>query len=373
MMKSTLPRPFACLKQALVIAPALALLPLPAAAQVLNLSCTPEEECHVAPYFHGGGGFVGQALTGSTSGRVLVVCGGRSVEDSYTSGTDGRVAKAITPDLCSAGDNGVLVIGGLEDGGWYYMNDTTSSAVAPLIPLTVLSDPARSHAPYDPGGLTVATAPSISINGQTLSDIGTFFKHEPTGRVGLLPHVAATRRSPTCEHALPDGSVPKNECYLNAVYTAQISVDDGGVTSVYQSGETITRKGPGGGDLTLVPNVDAAGNVPNDDVAFNAFKGGNVPAVTGDAGNHQIAAAAGAMNSVDISPADGAGERCEASNRDRGTALSVTWTFLAANIEGDAPPVTDDREVEILVACPPVASSSHQGVDLVPDPQPSDG
>lgn len=371
MMKSTLPRPLACLKQALVIAPALALLALPAAAQLLNnFDCTPEEECHVAPYFHGGGGFVGQALAGSAS-RGIVVCGSTSSEFSYTPGTNGRVAEAITPDACPAGNNGVLVIRGLEDGGWYYMNDTTSSAVAPLIPLTVLSDPARSHAPYDPGGLTLATAPSISINGQTLSDIGTFFKHESTGRVGLLPHVAATRRSPTCGDTLPGGSAPlENECYLDAVYTAQISVDDGGVTSVYQSGETITRKGPGGGDLTLVPNVDAAGNVQTD-VMFDEYTGG-APTVTGD-NVHQIGAAAGAMSTVDIAPADGSGERCEASNPDRGTALPVKWTFAHANIAGDAPIITDDLEVEIMVACPPVASSSHQGVDLVPDPQPSDG
>ena len=372
MMKSTLPRPFACLKQVLVIAPALALMPLPAAAQapLLNLTCTPEEECHVAPYFHGGGGFVGQALAGSTSGRVVVVCGGMSSEFSYTPGTNGRVAEAITPDACPAGDNGVLLIRGLEDGGWYYMNDTTSSAVAPLVPLTVLSDPARSRAPYDPGGLTVATAPSISINGQTLSDIGTFLKHDPTGRVGLFPHVAATRRSPTCEHALTDGSVPKNECYLNAVYTAQISVDDGGMTSVYENGDTITRKGPGGSDLTLVPGIDAAGNVQTD-VMFDEYAGG-APTVTGD-NVHQIGAAAGAMSTVDIEPADASGERCEASNPDRGTALPVKWTFAHADIEGDAPIITTDLEVEIMVACPPVASSSHQGVDLVPDSKPSDG
>lgn len=360
------------LKNTLVIAPALALLPLPAAAQLLNLDCTPEEECHVAPYFHGAGGFVGEARSGITSVAVGIVCGSTSTQRDYTPDpATGRVAEPITgSDACPDGVKGVLVTRGLEDGGWYYVNDTMSSAVAPLIPLTVLSNPAGTQQPYDPGGLTVQTGPSISINGQTYSDIGTFFKHDPSGRVGLYPHAAATRMSPRC--SVPAASGPDNECFLNAVYTAQIRVTVGGSSTVYGNGDTITRNGPGGANLTLVPEVDAAGNVPNDDVAFNAFKGGNVPTVTGT-GNHGIAAPAGAMNTVDISPADGTGERCEASNPDRATALPVKWTFAAADIEGDAPAVTTDLEVQILVACPMAASNSHQGVDLVPDAQPSDG
>ncbi len=327
----------------------------------------------MAPYFHGTGGFVGKALAGATEVAVGIVCGDTSTQRTYTpDASTGRVAQAITgSDACPDGVNGVLVTRGLEDGGWYYMNDTTSSAVAPLIPLTVLSNPAGTQQPYDPGGLEVQTGPSISINGQTYSDIGTFLKHDPSGRVGLFPHAAATRMSPRC--SVPAASGPDNECFLNAVYTAQITVDDGGTVTVYENGDTITRKGPGAGDLTLVPGVDAAGNVPNDDVAFNAFKGGNMPTVTGT-GNHGIAAPGGAMNSVDISPADGAGLRCEASNPDRGTALPVKWTFAAADIEGDAPAITTDLEVEVMVACPAAtASSSHLGVELVPDPLPSDG
>lgn len=358
-------------RKALVIAPAVALLPLPAAAQLRNLSCTPEEECHVAPYFHGTGGFVGKARAGATEVAVVIVCGDTSTERTYTPGASGRVAQAIAgSDACPDGVIGALVTDGLEDGGWYYMNDTTSSAVAPLIPLTVLSDPARTQQPYDPGGLTARTGPSITINGRTHSDIGTFLKHDPSGRVGLFPHAAATRRSPRC--SVPAASGPGNQCFLNAVYTAQVRVTVGESSTVYGNGDTITRNGPGGADLTLVPEVDAAGNVPNDDVAFNAFKGGNVPTVTGT-GNHGIAAPGGTVNSVDISPADGADQRCAASNPDRGTKLPVKWTFAAADIEGDAPAVTTDLEVEVMVACPTAASSSHLGVELVPDALPSDG
>lgn len=324
----------------------------------------------MAPYFHGTGGFVGKARPGATEVAVVIVCGDTSTERTYTPDPDtGRVAQAITgSDACPDGVNGVLVTGGLEDGGWYYMNDTTSSAVAPLIPLSVLSNPAATQQPYDPGGLTVQTGPSVSINDQTYSDIGTFLKHDPSGRVGLFPHAAATRMSPRC--SVPAASGPDNECFLNAVYTAQITVDDGGTVTVYENGDTITRKSAGGGDLTLVPGVEAVGNVVTDTV-FDEFSGG-APAVTGD-GVHQIAAAAGGMSTVDIEDADGAGERCEASNPDRGTMLPVKWTFTAANIVGDAPRITTDLEVEVMVACPTAASTSHLGVDLVPDPRPSDG
>lgn len=369
MMKSTLPRPHARWKQALFIAPAMALLPLSAAAQsLLNLDC-PEEECHVAPYFHGTGGFVGQARSGSTSVVLVVVCGSSSSQRTYTPDpATGRVAVAITAaDACPDGVSGVLVTQGLQDGGWYYMNDTTSSAIAPLVPLSVLADPAGTQAPYDPGGLTVATNPDISINGQRYSSIGTFFKH-PGGRVGLFPHAAATRRTPRC--ADPAATGLENDCHLNAVYTAQITVTDGGMSTTYESGETITRKAAGAGDLTLVPGVDAVGNVVTD-TAFDEFSGGP-PTVTGD-NTHEIGAASGATGTVDIQDADGAGERCEASNPDRNTALPVKWTFTAANIVGDAPRIMNDLEVEIMVACPPVAASSHRGVDLVPDPQPADG
>ena len=307
-------------------------------------------------------------LPGSTSVTLDVLCGNTLRQFTYTPGTNGRVAQAITgSDACPDGVNGVLVTQGLQDGGWYYMNDTTSSAIAPLVPLSVLSDPARSQAPYDPGGLTVETAPDISINGQSYSSIGTFFKH-PGGRVGLFPHAAATRRTPRC--ADPAATGPENDCHLNAVYTPQITVTDGGTSTVYDNGDTITRKAAGAGDLTLVPGVDAAGNVVID-TAFDEFSGG-APAVTGDA-VHQIGAAAGGMSTVDIEDADGNGERCEASNPDRNTALPVKWTFTAANIAGDAPRIMNDLEVEIMVACPPVAASSHRGVELVPDAQPSDG
>jgi len=372
MRNPTLLRPRVHWKQALVIAPALALLPLSAAAQnALTVNCAPEEECHVAPYFHGTGGFVGQALPGKTSVDFWVACGNTVRTLPATPGANGRVAQAITgSDACGDGDNGVLVTQGLQDGGWYYMNDPGgSSAIAPLVPLSVLSDPARSQTPYDPGGLTVATNPGISINGQSYSSIGTFFKH-PGGRVGLFPHAAATRRTPRC--ADPAATGPENDCHLNAMYTARIEVTDAGVSrGFYQNGDTITRKAAGTGDLTLVPGVQATGNIVID-TAFDEF-GGGAPTVTGD-NTHEIGAASGAMGTVDIQDADAAGERCDANSPDRNTALPVKWTFTAANIVGDAPRIMNDLEVEVMVACPAVAAGSHhRGVELVPNPQPADG
>lgn len=347
----------------------MALVPLSLGGQsLLNISCMPEEECHVGPYFYRAGGFVGEALTGTTEVVLLVACGDTSIETRVPPDSSGRVAHAIT-EACPGGGGGVLVTRGLEDGGWYYVNDESgSSAISPLIPLRVLSDPAATQQPFDPGGLGVSRPPEIAINGEPYSGTGVYFKHAPSGRVGLFPTAAASRKSPTCEHMQSDGSVPKNECYLDAVYTAQIRVTVGGQATIYGNGDTINRSGSG--DLTLVPEVDAAGNVQSD-VTFNEFADGNAPTVTGT-GNYGIAAPAGAANSVDISPEAGAGERCEASNPDRGTALPVKWTFAAANIEGDAPMIQNDLEVEILVACPAVSSSA--GVELVPitgtDPDP---
>lgn len=341
------------------------LTPLSLGGQTLNITC-PEEECHVGPYFYRAGGFVGEARSGVTEVGLAIACSDRSIgpPSPIMPDSNGRVAHAISEkDSCPSG-GGVLVIRGLEDGGWYYVNDESgSSAVSPLIPLSVLSDPAATQQPFDPGGLDVRMPPDIEINDEPYTGIGVYFKHDPSGRVGLFPTVAASRRTATCEQMQSDGSVPKNECYLDAVYTARITVTVGGQATIYANGETITRTASGGADLTLVPEVHAAGNVQTD-VAFNEFAGGNAPTVTGSTGSYGIAAPAGAANSVDISPSAGAGERCEANNRDRDTTLPVKWTFAAANIEGDAPIVQNDLEVEILVACPP--ASSNAGVELVP-------
>ncbi len=174
-----------------VAAPALllvaALAPAPLAAQDgVTVSC-PEDDCHYAPFFRGSGGFVGKRAAShvSADGTPLDVtfaisCGSVIVSGSVREDTDGIVRQVLGPDtgVFCTDEGGIIELHGLEAGGWYWMNDDRSSATAALLPLGVLRN--EQTRPVDPGGLAFST-----FEGGT----ATYAKHEPTGRVGILPHV----------------------------------------------------------------------------------------------------------------------------------------------------------------------------------------
>ncbi len=71
------------------------------------------------------------------------------------------------------------------DGGWYWINDDLNSAVASLLPKTVVGN--AQTAPIDPGGLTFDKG-----------DNATFVKHEGSGRVGILQHIMPTPPVAAC-------------------------------------------------------------------------------------------------------------------------------------------------------------------------------
>ncbi len=142
---------------------------------------------HVALYFKGSGGFVGQAAPDLASTEdvdesvvtFLVTCGNRTMFREAEKDDRGIVRQVFNHEnglACNEG--GSIEMHGLMDGGWYWINDETSSAVSSLILKAALGN--AQTKPVDPGGVTIT-----SMKGGAAS----FVKHEATGRVGLLPHI----------------------------------------------------------------------------------------------------------------------------------------------------------------------------------------
>lgn len=172
----------------------------------------PEPTCQIAPYFGGSGGFVGEAATmddadttdvDESEVNFLVVCGNVTTRGSVTPDSAGIVRQALTADngfACQAEGGGTIEIDGLEDGGWYWINDDTSSAVTALIRKDSLGHPRTM--PTDPGGVVLK-----SVEGGA----ATFAKHEPSGRVGIIPHIVPRAPVPACDGAAGDRTT---ECVL---------------------------------------------------------------------------------------------------------------------------------------------------------------
>ena len=142
---------------------------------------------HVALYFKGSGGFVGQAAPDLASTEdvdesvvaFLVTCGDRTMSREAEKDHRGIVRQVFNHEnglACNEG--GAIEIHGLKDGGWYWINDEKSSAVSFLIPKAALGN--AQTKPVDPGGVTIT-----SMKGGAAS----FVKHEASGRVGILSHI----------------------------------------------------------------------------------------------------------------------------------------------------------------------------------------
>ena len=191
-------------------------------AAMVDVMCPPAE-CHTATYFKGSGGFVGMAVEmeddeatedvdeSDVEVAFIVSCGNtttRAVAEKDDMGVVRQVFSEENGLACAAG--GSIDIHRLMDGGWYWINDDMNSAVASLMPKTVLDN--AQVEPFDPGGLTF----SAEEDGAA-----TFVKHEASGRVGILQHIVPTPPVAAC-----GGMANKsNNCVLNAMYS--ITMTDG--------------------------------------------------------------------------------------------------------------------------------------------------
>jgi len=144
----------------------------------VTVNC-PDDECHVAPYFKGEGGFVGEIADGFDEVNFVVDCG--LVSTSATAEPSGGiVAQRLGMDNGLACANGGSVeVHGLKDGGWYWITGADSSGVASLVAKDALGNDMVK--PANPGG---------SVTMESLEDGATSLLTEgDSGRIGILHHV----------------------------------------------------------------------------------------------------------------------------------------------------------------------------------------
>lgn len=144
----------------------------------VTVNC-PDDECHVAPFFKGEGGFVGEIADGFDEVNFVVDCG--LVSTSATAAPSGGiVAQRLGMDnglACASG--GSVEVHGLKDGGWYWITGADSSGVASLVAKDALGNDMVK--PANPGG--GVTMESLADGATTLLTEGS------SGRIGILHHV----------------------------------------------------------------------------------------------------------------------------------------------------------------------------------------
>ncbi len=286
----------------------------------------PQAECYAGPYFGGTGGFVAMASTmddedtddmneAMDSVAVAVSCGRVVKTMEFTPDEDGIVRQAFTEmnGLACADGGGSFIIHGVEAGGWYWINDTMSSAVSSLVPLDVYGNPPTM--PVDPGGVTITPAAAFSAseaNGMAVEYMAaaSYVSHEMSGRVGIIPHIMPTAPVRSC-----GGTAGiDNQCHLNAAYYILLREGDEEVL-----GDTFER--PATGDTTLTVRLGGTGFInfpvaePDIDIAFFGPDG------TEANDQSEYGVVFSVDNTITVDAQEGAGERCDQSNPDRDTPL----------------------------------------------------
>ena len=314
----------------------------------------PEATCQVAPYFEGRGAFVGEpanvddpATTDVDESEVTfrVFCGNVTIAGSVTPDSAGIVRQVLTAETgfpCEGG--GTIEIAGLKDGGWYWINDDKNTAVTALIRKDSLGHPHTM--PTDPGGVILR-----SVEGGA----ATFAKHEPTGRVGIIPHIVPRKPVPACGGAADERTA---ECVLgtsagwslaaspSSVTRPTGSADDKEVTVTLTGAKFITT-----GTVAATADLDVHSSVL--DVALSDTNGA-APA-EGEAGVLKW--------TVTVGPDD---DRCLPANNDPDRLSAQTVTVEVAAVEEVIPGLpADGLEKSFTVNCP-ADSAASQGVELAP-------
>ena len=367
-------------------------------AAKVNVAC-PDDECHVAPYFAGEGGFVGEVADGFDEANLVVTCGNVSTTASAKPDANGIVAMLFNMDNGLACDgNGSVEIHGLMDGGWYWITDDMNSAVSGLMPKDAMGNAQTS--PADPG--------SDDIKLETVEGgFATFVKQMSTGRVGIIPHVLPEPPAPDALDCglYVDGNAYKtraNGCMLDASLAIKVTTaDNAGRADAVTIGDMVYRRATG--DVVLTARLFGSGHIKtgggNAAFGYDVPWGGAVSATSRaplqaiwDVNRTDAAPGTSTLEDVNIS-ADAAGgsdvDSITVTISPLASCGSSSSAGLAQSFRIDAITPSEPNPIlpgvpgnhrnstiaminkTITVVCP--GSSSSQGQELVPDnPFPTD-
>ena len=327
-------------------------------AFVFGQQTCPEERCQVAPYFAGGGGFVGTSagLEGEDDVTFFVICTGRTVRSTVSPDSAGIVRQTLSSSnglSCPGGARGRLEIENLEPGGWYWINDDRNSAVAALIPKEAVGN--EQIRITDPGGLTLDAEED---------GIGTFVKHAATGRVGIIPHLVPVPALRGCSG--PAGGESARNCHLGSALGWRLTASSSTVTrpTGSQRERTVTVTLHGENFITVRPlsaraELDYGFGVE----AIRLGQDGGARVNEGEPGLLQWGVVVGTDDA-----------RCLPENESPDRLKPQEITFSIAAMDGAIPALTEDGlETTIEVNCPS-GSAASAGAELVPEnPFPVDG
>ena len=308
--------------------------------------------CQVAPYFAGEGGFVGESAgrDGVTEVEFFLVCAGTTTSVRVQPDSNGIVREALNPGngrSCPGGARGTLEVDNLKPGAWYWINDDQNSAVAPFIPKEAVGN--EQIDVTDPGGVEIVT-PS--------GGIGTYVRHAPTGRVGIIPRIVPTRPVPGCSGMVGEASA--SDCHLGSSDGWRLTADPSEVirpTGTEPEKEFVVTLH--GEDFITTRTLSARGEIEHHTsvtgIRFGA-DGGEPPGEREEGVRKW---------SVFVGADDG---RCLSANNDPDRLNEQTITFSIAAMDGAIPPLgDDDLETTLTVNCPDDSAAAQPGADLVPE------
>ena len=337
------------MKKLILVAASAAAVPALLPAQ--GTDC-PEQSCQVAPYFAGSGGFVGTSagIGGETEVRFFVICGAVTISATAEPDGDGIVRQALAEDnglYCRPGTRGRVEIDNLDPGGWYWINDDENSAVAALIPKEAVGN--EQIEPTDPGG--------VVLNSER-GGLGTYVKHEPTGRVGIIPHLVPAKEVRGCKGAL--GEETATDCLLGSPDDWRISASASSVVrpSGIEANKNVIIRLYGENFITT-RTLSVRGEVDHDSSVQGILlrQNGGEPTAEGEPGVLKWLVSVAADDN-----------RCLPANNhpDRGKAQEITFSVEA--MDGAIPAMANDGlETAFTVKCPAASSAATEGAELVPE------
>ena len=338
------------MKKPIPVAVFVAAIPAALLAQSVTVDC-PEERCQVAPYFAGSGGFVGTSagFDGETDVRFFLICGTVTISATAAPDDEGIVRQALAENnglYCRPGTRGRIEVDNMDPGAWYWINDDENSAVAAFIPKEATGN--EQIEPTDPGGVVLDSE---------RGGLGTFVKHEPTGRVGIIPHVAPARAVRGCEGALGEESAAN--CLLGSPEDWRISPSGSSVVRPSGAGAdrhvTVTLYGE---NFITTRMLSARAAIEHDSSvqAIELRLSGGEPTAEDEPGVLKWLVNVGADDN-----------RCLPANNhpDRGKAQEITFSVEA--MDGAIPGLGDDGlETTFRVNCPS-SQAANAGAELVPE------
>ena len=308
--------------------------------------------CQVAPYFAGEGGFVGESAGygGSDEVEFFVVCADRTISVRVQPDSNGIVREALNAANgrnCPAGATGTLEVGNLKPGAWYWINDDQNSAVAAFIPKDAVGNDQIDVT--DPGGVEIDTP---------ADGIGTYVRHVPTGRVGIIPRIVPTRPIPGCSGMVGEASA--SDCHLGSSDGWGLSVSPSEVIrplGTDPAKEVVVRLL--GENFITTRTLSARGEIEHHTsvTAIQLSVDGGQATGQGEEGVLKWTVTVGADDN-----------RCLPANNDPDRLNEQTITFSIAAMDGTIPALgADGLETMFTVNCPDDSAAAQTGADLVPE------